>query len=505
MGMEKNNKLDRIIREKLENFRPEFDPESWELMEQRLDSEGTGTPETKDTEIDEVVFERLHQLKVDYNPASWHLMASRLNEEFGLVRRLYQYKAMEAALMLLLLLTLFQYLPPSDSSLPLTPRPSTEQPLQEKAGDTAQPELEGKPGTRVQALEEQTPPGRPSAQERFDTGISEKDRLSSAISQREIHGDEFLPGSYGQFGLIRPLPMRSMGLSPSSSANPLFSSIKEHSTIFAAVAPQHLEYLAPIDPLDPQGLIASSVQPLDAGIISPRKKGNLYFGMFGSSDYNRIITPPTIVERDTVSADRYALGYGGGFSVGYERGRWELQTGVIYTAKRYDALPILYVEGNFNDGYYGEGFKTVELNMLNIPLNLRYNFYKKNRLRLYALTGISLQVAVQSNYYIATQDAFRNNLLFAPAPAPSGGTAERPEAIEQKKIADGWFEGGTFEENSTITGNVGIGVERFMTTRWSLFAQPTYFHSLHYMRSGYGPYYDEINTFSLFMGLRIKL
>ena len=113
--MDKN--FDRILGEKLDRIKVDFDPESWQLFEQRLDADMAGTPEVNDTELDEVVFDKLHRYQVPYNPNHWHLMSSRLAEEFTLARQIIRYKVLELGLVGLLLLTIVQYLP-FQSTLP---------------------------------------------------------------------------------------------------------------------------------------------------------------------------------------------------------------------------------------------------------------------------------------------------------------------------------------------------------------------------------------------------
>jgi hypothetical protein len=237
----------------------------------------------------------------------------------------------------------------------------------------------------------------------------------------------------------------------------------------------------------------------------PKRKTFFRVGMFGGADYNRVITPadPTLgLER----LSRYTAGYSGGVTFGVEFGRWETETGLIYTAKQYQALPILFFHGSFKDGYVGRGVKDIEINGINIPLNLRYNFLRNEKWRMYVLGGASIQVAVQANYYTANQEGFRS-ASFAPAPAPtsSGGRNYNSFKTLADDLPGGWFEGGSFEENGYLTGNVGLGIERYFSGQLSVFMQPTYQHAFNYFLHGLGPTEDEINTFSLYTGIRLRL
>ena len=108
--MSKNN-IDKIIKDKLERLEFEYDPLSWEQLEQKMELDSVGIPEENEQAVDSVVFDKLHQYEVSYDPNSWNLLATKLEIEQGLTRTIYRYKVMEMALMFLLIVTLFQYFP----------------------------------------------------------------------------------------------------------------------------------------------------------------------------------------------------------------------------------------------------------------------------------------------------------------------------------------------------------------------------------------------------------
>ena len=78
-------------------------------------------------------------------------------------------------------------------------------------------------------------------------------------------------------------------------------------------------------------------------------------------------------------------------------------------------------------------------------------------------------------------------------------------SVLSERIENGWMEGGTFRENSFMTGNIGFGFERFVTGRWSFFAQPTYQHTIYSFNKGFGPTNDRMNTLSIYTGIRIRM
>jgi hypothetical protein len=228
-------------------------------------------------------------------------------------------------------------------------------------------------------------------------------------------------------------------------------------------------------------------------------------GFVGGPEYNRVITPTQeIVDGVEVYLDRYSLGYGGGITVGVEHGKWELETGLLYAARRYQAVPALYISGNITDGYSGISLRNFELNTVNIPLHFRYNFLVHDKWRLYTQGGASLNLIVSANYYIANEDSFAG--VSRNLDSSNGiSRADKSALLGSKSLIPGIFETGSFRENATLYGDIAVGVERYMTANWSLFVQPTYRHGILLFNEGVGPYNDRIHNLGMGMGVKVRL
>lgn len=227
--------------------------------------------------------------------------------------------------------------------------------------------------------------------------------------------------------------------------------------------------------------------------------------MMGSSDINRIMTPVFMENDDIIpSSDRLALGYSGGFSIGVGRQRFTLESGLIYTAKQYRARPVIYVTGSTADGFHGEGLTDIEMNMISIPVQVRYDVISRQRWNVYGLVGSALMVSLENNFAIADQEAFISS-QFNPPPGASHGPVTKSTGLQNRNLAGGVLQGGAFRDNSYATINMGIGIERKFLEGWSLFVQPSYQHSVLYFSRGLGPELDRIHTFSIFSGIKIRL
>lgn len=459
----KDNQFDRIIRERLENLRPPFQPGSWEQFEQQLDAADAGVPEPDDQVIDEVVFQKLHRLEQPYRAVYWNAMAERLDREFVRPDEVLRFKAMELALLVLLLFTIWNALPTHLQSLPDAARTEA---TAEAAPSGANGVMPGAEALRTAPPTDALTPPAPLPQEagRIQAPAANLPNREAAIPMPPLK-----PGG----SKLLETPPASL---PDNTAPPA-----PPGDVLPPAAGLILPPAPAVTPLaDARVDIATNLAPG----TSPRY---LHFGMFGSLDYNRIITPPDrFLDVETRELDRYELGYSGGFSVALELQRWEIQTGLIYSSKNYQPSALIVQSGNFRDGYGTERLKDIELNIIHIPLNFRYNLFHYDKTRFYVLAGASLQVATLGNYYVEGESSRRSSVL-------------------SQYIENGWFEGGTFRDNSYLTGNLGFGLEHFVTTRWSVFAQPTYQHALNFFQQGLGATHDRISTMSIYSGIRVRL
>ena len=511
--MKRNKEFDRSIREKLESLAPGFNADSWDKLEGRLDSEDA------QSEWDAQLSQRLRQIERPYNRASWQALAERLDLEENRLNGIYSAKAKELLFMALLLWSVTQFL-----------TFSPEQPVVRYQAYQQLYEAQLPPVSSDNA--DQLPPfllpsdaalaGQPLNPTAY--GDVAREQTTRKLTTAESGSENYLLPTFATAPLLHEYP----GLGNGSFFFGLYTLPTLHNEPQAPLplayfadtqAPASSEESSQANDLVPETDLIATVGmpqllperdfPLEKALQQhplPRKRV-VRIGMMGASDYNRIITPPVRVNTDIVSLDRYAIGYSGGITVGFESGRWEVETGFIYTAKRYYPLQVLYIEGSLKDGIFGGGVKQTEFDIIQVPLYFRYNFLSRDRWRIYGLAGASLHLVGQANYYIADLDDYNEENQNFPPPRNGGGRNdnERPEGLENQEFQQGFLEGGSLLDNSYIGVSIGAGVERYMSPRWSLFAQPTYYHSLYYPNKGLGPVNDRIHTMSLFMGVKVRM
>ena len=498
-----DKKFDDIIRKKLVDFEVPQNPDAWDLFEDAQAAQESGTPELDSSTIDEIAFDRLHQLEVPYEAAHWQQMNQRIKEEFSLPYKIYRYKLVEISVVLLAIFTVINFWP-KIGSFPIHFGGESKQNIDVKAEQPIAAKIITADQTKqVASLDEpvQSNQGQfknktnASSNNTSDTSIPNKllgvptieknDKQNLVYKEIEKHKET---------RLTDPLPSIAF-TQVNSDPYDIYNRIDQQGT--ASSIPT-LNLL--------QTQFVNAEQALPAIIANTKSSSQLRVGMFGSSNFNSVQTTAND-QTSFESFSRNGIGYGGGLTIGWSKKRWEFELGLVYTAIQYSPW-ILEIQGSLSSGLKIQGLKTIELNTVSLPLNIRYNYIQNSKWRFYVIGGITSHVAVQNNQYTADDvrefyNDGRSNTL-QPSSEPPRDT-ERSSSFDSSNLSKGWLEGGTFEENSYFTGNVGLGTEYFINNKWSIFAQPTYLHSIDYLKEGFGPNRDKINSFNVLMGVKVNL
>jgi hypothetical protein len=457
-----NQEFDRILREKLSGLKPEYDPSSWASLAARMDA---GSPPLREEDLDQAVFEKLHDFRPAQPPKGWTALAKRLAAE-QLRPQLIQAKILEAALLFVLLVFL------ADVLLPGTPyRPGLADTASREPSAPVRPE--GHTSPLPPAVRPSAPNSAPKAAAPVFAGREDRPQA------KELPG---LPGLFlSELTLPpRPLPLRAPRLY--AEASPLLPSLNMHR---------------------PGQALPPDIQPLPTA----RRPHPLIVSIYGNFNYNRIFTPAgTEGTTGAPSVKRYEPSYGGGITLGLGLGRWEIGGGMAFNAYSYRPRQVVYLEGSLREGLYGLGIKDIELNTLSVPLYARYDLLRHKQWRLFAQGGLQLEVAFEASYFLADASAFLHDpALAGRPPRENPGNPRSTQEIVNKELTEGWFEGGTFQDNAFVTGHLGLGVEYYPSPDWSLFVQPSYRPYLFAFDGGIGPDRDRISSFSILTGLRIPL
>ncbi|MEY3051491.1 MAG: hypothetical protein RLY31_1276 [Bacteroidota bacterium] len=482
------SELDAHLRRRMQGLEVAPGPEStWSGLETRI----AASEQTTDQETDQLLHERFQRMMASYQPSHWQLMAKRLEEEFSLWYRFRRYRIAEAVLTLLLLLTCFRFAPWNEPSWQLPHLKQTLEHFAQHILSSERPDLVSvtaqtaadapalDPAPAEAPSDGPPPPEAPPYMQETDPGQIE--RLAS------------LPLSVRQtWETISRPPAEPVALPkdrPAPSGNLAF--------------PTDLPVLPPRFATTRSDW-AQTIPPLPQ---YRRKKRQIRFSLLGSSDISHVFSPSNQLDVfdtlvPTPSATTLASGYGGGILISWKNERWELQTGGRYSFKRYiPNTPVFFFETvNY---YIREEFRGVQLDLLQLPVNLQYHVKDDGNWRFYGSFGASGYLVTSSVYEIDHRKILAVKAPNGPPAAEEALLEDNSSIRTEQDLPDGLVDGGRLRNNFYLTANLGFGVERFVTPRWTLFVQPEYQHFLH--AEGIGVNRERFYTLSFNMGTKVSL
>ena len=221
--------------------------------------------------------------------------------------------------------------------------------------------------------------------------------------------------------------------------------------------------------------------------------GKWHLTLLTGLDGDNVFTPayPRFKVPETI---RNSSGFHLGFLLSEGAKRLETGFGFIFAHKEYNAPAVTFIQGSLRDGYTTEQLKKIQLNLLQIPVFTRFNIVHKENWRLYASLGATAQVTLSANYFIVHPGFFPSSV------ALTGKTNSVYQNLEE-----GLMQGGTLIDNVYLSMDMGVGAEKMVSPRTSIFVQSSYQSFVGHVSKGIGPYNDRISTVSFQSGVRINL
>lgn len=221
--------------------------------------------------------------------------------------------------------------------------------------------------------------------------------------------------------------------------------------------------------------------------------GKWHLTLLTGLDGDNVFTPayPRFKVPETI---RNSSGFHLGFLLSEGAKRLETGFGFIYANKEYNAPAVTFIQGSLRDGYTTEQLKKIQLNLLQIPVFTRFNIVHKENWRIYATLGATAQVTLSANYFIVHPGFF-----------PSSVALTGKSNSVYQNLEEGLMQGGTLIDNVYLSMDMGVGAEKMISPRTSIFAQSSYQSFVGHVSKGIGPYNDRISTVSFQSGVRINL
>ncbi len=491
------NDFDEIFKSKLNNVAVPL--ADWDAFSEKLDS----TPENI---LDKITKEKLSNIPNDTN-YDWAILAAKLAKEQSFKRRIiFKYKILESTVLVLLLFTFINFYPTYKNQLKsFLPNSAAFFSFNDKKGEVISDKSPKKripkiPKNTNQTIENNLVVEDDNILESFPNGAT---KIEIVKTPKPIHISAF---NYKEINDVKTFKQTSISnaktLSFETEPNKpsLLSRIfnkKEKNTASQNLhidSPKHLENIS-LTALDfeknkrlPNFL--NRLKKIPFGITA---------GMLLAGNYNSIFTPSDDVLN--VSAYRNTgLGYGAGFTMGFEFDKIEIHTGFIYKGYQYTPLGREIV-GNTRVGVYSLRLNEININTLEIPLHLRYHFYDKNDWNLYAGAGATMGLVFQANYFLTTSEVRSPNQDLGERSASA--YISNSDLHQDKIYNDGAFEGGSFNQNQFYSADISIGAELKLTKRWGIFMEHTYQYTL--PSNFKSPNNDKINRYNVYLGVRSRL
>lgn len=539
--MENNlDNFDDRFRERMSDFEPQGAKPDWGAFEQRWAEK----EEEAAAAFDRIIRERLRNIDDSSRRAQhWKRMETRLDRAFTLRGKLMRYRVLEAAAAALLIWTAsnsLDYL--YDNELLMPNKKIAHQENTNKK--ITNPTLSGTIGAPIVTPRKESDKQRLpqlknqlnsitaiQATHSFDKTITLQNSVINTIKTTEsnlldIQNHRQNPAKIGQKvgttegvvtinenSLLQNLGTTEGVVATSDNSlleeqhhpqNPIKTGQKTGATeeLIATVARRETAVVAPLVPNVREGFdlhLTAEDMLRKTPIIKPLHQNA------ENPSFARVVMYASATLDNTRNTVNSAVFYGESFDVQANSGggvniafnvddNLEIETGLAYASKKYTPVQVRKVTGNF-DRYVTTNIQHVQLNLVNLPIHVKYRFKRGKHWSFFGLLGGSLNVAAQTSYDTELSLSTPNN--------------ERKILVQTEgdrlpqDYKSGLLEGGKFQENYYLTADIGVGAEYKVNKRWSLFVQPTYMHQIGV--KGIGPNKDRINTLALQFGSKVVL
>jgi hypothetical protein len=513
--LDQDMNIDASFKENLEDLNVEYDPSTWDALSTKLDLDTVLQHEHLDKDLDQIAYDSLLNYTVPQRAGDWEALEEKLEREPALALPLiYKYKLVELAILTLLILVFFQAKPLIKNNIQkngLAAESITSSSEEVSQRNSAAEKAIFNKANRVTVAtiassESKNTPLSKAHKSDIDNKVVNKSNLKSKASPADLATVEKSNTKVRNTTIaLSNEPLVSLTL----DATPIING-KDEQVLREVYSPQIVATgeseersfgLAintaelPVTSLVNFGYDQKDIE-VCGGCFKPESILRWRIGAHLDAKYDYIMTAYDKIF-NLESYNHHTFSYGAGLSTSILLGRWELESGFDYATREYETK-IGEIIGNITNGYLKVRLDKIQMNVLSVPLNLRYHFKDEfAKAHFYVHAGATMNVATHANYFIKSE--FLNNTR-RPNPMESNNLVRESNIASDKIYSLGWFEGGTYLSNRYFYANLGMGFERKISSRYSIFGQTTYSHFLD--NRGIGPNDDRFNSLSFSTGIR---
>ena len=457
--MIEEEKIDQLLKNKLESMETKVPKDAWKNFSEKWNEALLDDQTAEEKKFDQKIYEKLNQFIFSTNEGhAWAHFHSYYSHIKSNENKIIWFKAMEVTMAVLLFFTclhvgVIRRVPASQSV-----------------------NIENKTKVSVDKYSSAS-----NEINLVENGIQNKsysaqtDRILSKLSdyQSDEGRNKLLPQKV--MLEIEPIPSSPASVLKMATA-PIYSKSFSEISQIPTLASRHI-------PISTRKIYVNNI--LDFG--------KWHLTLLTGLDGDNVFTPayPRFKVPETI---RNSSGFHLGFLLSEGAKRLETGFGFIYAHKEYNAPAVTFIQGSLRDGYTTEQLKKIQLNLLQIPVFTRFNIVHKENWRIYATLGATAQVTLSANYFIVHPGFF-----------PSSVALTGKSNSVYQNLEEGLMQGGTLIDNVYLSMDMGVGAEKMISPRMSIFAQSSYQSFVGHVSKGIGPYNDRISTVSFQSGVRINL
>ncbi|MEM9992234.1 MAG: hypothetical protein AAF738_10750, partial [Bacteroidota bacterium] len=383
----KDKRLDKTIKEKLERLEVPYQADTWDALAERLDQEAEQTHA-----FDEAIRQKIEGLPTNLQPRYWNDLLHILDAK-AVRWQLYRYKITEVVLLSLLLFTIGQFTDFDTSNRALKTESFCLENCQENSTAFEEMECQSDANGNTAFLD--------NTNVSIATAKIETPQATRTIEVQKSRANDYpiliLPPTPVLF-IPKPVPIsivqdRTEDLTSATVPTSIIADNVDEKVVRLRT-PYNSPALSetPLPFLDVQSRSMEQSMLLAGNTPSPARRG-MYLSLqamltvdhFKSTSNDNLFlaqqTPRAIV-----------AGYGAGVRLGFLRGKWLLETGILYGSKSYRPFSNLIVYGNFDEGYSMESIDRTDFEIFEMPVRASYGLIKKGKWNTYSIAGGALHI-----------------------------------------------------------------------------------------------------------------
>jgi hypothetical protein len=457
--MMEEEKMDQLLKDKLESLETKVPKDAWKNFSEKWKDALLDDQTAEEKKFDQTIHEKLNQFIFPTNEGqAWAHFHSYYSHIKSNENKIIWFKAMEVTMAVLLFFTCLH--------VGVIRQIPTYQSVNVENSHTGSVDKNFSALTDIKVVENNIQNKRNNTlQNKTLSNLSDYqsyEEVNKLPSKKIILEVEPIPGSIAKNLTLAPVPVS-------------LESFTEVSQI-PTLASRHI-------PISTRKIYVNNI--LDFG--------KWHLTLLTGLDGDNVFTPayPRFKVPETI---RNSSGFHLGFLLSEGAKRLETGFGFIYAHKEYNAPAVTFIQGSLRDGYTTEQLKKIQLNLLQIPVFTRFNIVHKENWRIYATLGATAQVTLSANYFIVHPGFFPSTVALT----------GKSNSIYQN-LEEGLMQGGTLIDNVYLSMDMGVGAEKMISPRTSIFAQSSYQSFVGHISKGIGPYNDRISTVSFQSGVRINL